>query len=134
MVSCTSCGELVPAGKRFCGSCGQAITLHCALCGAENRAGVRFCEECGAPMAGAESIGQSAPLTTSPTAVPQTSAPAPRASAPTPQEERRLVTALFCDLVGFTPIAEQLDPEEVRDIQADYFDRMAEQIERYGGT
>jgi adenylate cyclase len=37
-------------------------------------------------------------------------------------------------LVGFTPIAEQLDPEEVRDIQTDYFGRMAEQIERYGGT
>ena len=44
------------------------------------------------------------------------------------------MTALFCDLVGFTPLSEQLDPEEVRDIQADYFGRMAEQIERYGGV
>ena len=51
-----------------------------------------------------------------------------------PQEERRLVTALFCDLVGFTPLSEQLDPEEVRDLQAEYFGRMAEQIEQYGGT
>jgi len=51
-----------------------------------------------------------------------------------PQEERRLVTALFCDLVGFTPLSERLDPEEVRDIQANYFSSMAEQIERYGGT
>jgi adenylate cyclase len=51
-----------------------------------------------------------------------------------PQEERRLVTVLFCDLVGFTPLAEQLDPEEVRDLQALYFDVMSAQIERYGGT
>jgi class 3 adenylate cyclase/tetratricopeptide (TPR) repeat protein len=50
------------------------------------------------------------------------------------QEERRLVTALFCDLVGFTPLSEQLDPEEVRDIQAAYFSAMSGQIERYGGT
>jgi class 3 adenylate cyclase len=51
-----------------------------------------------------------------------------------PQEERRLVTALFCDLVGFTPASERLDPEEVRDIQAAYFEAMGTQIERYGGT
>src|SRR5205823_614742 len=57
----------------------------------------------------------------------------PTPAAP-PAEERRLVTALFCDLVGFTPLSESLDPEEVRDVQADYFGRMAEQIERYGGT
>jgi adenylate cyclase len=44
------------------------------------------------------------------------------------------VTALFCDLVGFTPLSEQLDPEEVRDIQAAYFEQMSAQIERYGGT
>ena len=51
-----------------------------------------------------------------------------------PAEERRLVTALFCDLVGFTPISEILDPEEIRDIQAAYFEQMSAQIERYGGT
>ena len=50
-----------------------------------------------------------------------------------PEEERRLVTALFCDLVGFTPLSESLDPEEVRDIQAAYFSAMSSQIERYGG-
>lgn len=51
-----------------------------------------------------------------------------------PSEERRLVTALFCDLVGFTPLSEQLDPEEVRDLQGEYFARMRDQIERYGGV
>jgi class 3 adenylate cyclase len=59
---------------------------------------------------------------------------APLAPAAPAAEERRLVTALFCDLVGFTPLSERLDPEEVRDIQADYFGRMSEQIERYGGV
>jgi adenylate cyclase len=45
-----------------------------------------------------------------------------------------LVTAVFCDLVGFTPISEAMDPEEIRDIQAAYFEQMSVQIERYGGT
>ncbi|MGH2448111.1 MAG: ATP-binding protein, partial [Chloroflexota bacterium] len=44
------------------------------------------------------------------------------------------MTALFCDLVGFTPLSESLDPEEVRDIQAAYFDAMAALVERFGGT
>jgi len=51
-----------------------------------------------------------------------------------PTDERRLVTALFCDLVGFTPLSAQLDPEEVRELQAAYFGAMSRQIERYGGT
>jgi class 3 adenylate cyclase/tetratricopeptide (TPR) repeat protein len=48
--------------------------------------------------------------------------------------ERRLVTALFADLVGFTPLSERLDPEEVRAIQARYFSQMCAEIARYGGT
>jgi len=59
----------------------------------------------------------------------------PSAAQPLPalEEERRLVTALFCDLVGFTPLSERLDPEEVREIQAAYFGALSRQIERYGG-
>ncbi len=49
------------------------------------------------------------------------------------QEERRLVTTLFCDLVGFTPLAESLDPEEVREIQAAYFGVVTAQVARFGG-
>jgi class 3 adenylate cyclase len=44
------------------------------------------------------------------------------------------VTALFCDLVGFTPLSERLDPEDVRDIQGEYSEAMSGQVERYGGT
>jgi len=58
----------------------------------------------------------------------------PSTSLSRPTDERRLVTALFCDLVGFTPLSAQLDPEEVRELQAAYFGAMSRQIERYGGT
>ena len=51
-----------------------------------------------------------------------------------PVAERRLVTVLFADLVGFTSLSEGRDPEEVRELLSRYFDVAREQIERYGGT
>ncbi|HZU61890.1 MAG TPA: adenylate/guanylate cyclase domain-containing protein, partial [Solirubrobacteraceae bacterium] len=48
--------------------------------------------------------------------------------------ERRLVSVLFADLVGFTTLSEHRDPEEVRDLLSRYFDRCRSLIERYGGT
>ncbi len=47
--------------------------------------------------------------------------------------ERRIVTVLFADLVGFTPLSERLDPEDVGTIQDAYFGAVAATIERYGG-
>src|SRR6185437_7118408 len=49
-------------------------------------------------------------------------------------EERKVVTVLFADLVGFTARAERLDPEDVRAILTPYFARVREQIEAFGGT
>jgi class 3 adenylate cyclase/tetratricopeptide (TPR) repeat protein len=54
--------------------------------------------------------------------------------SPPVEEERRLVTALFCDLVGFTPLSESLDPEEVRQIQGMYFTQMSAELYRFGGS
>jgi class 3 adenylate cyclase len=49
-------------------------------------------------------------------------------------EERKVVTILFADLVGFTARAEQLDPEDVRAILTPYFARVRTEIEKFGGT
>jgi adenylate cyclase len=49
-------------------------------------------------------------------------------------EERRLVTVLFVDMVGFTSRSESADPEDVREIQRAYFDAASAEIERFGGT
>jgi len=49
-------------------------------------------------------------------------------------EERKVVTCLFCDLVGFTARAERLDPEDVRALLAPYHARVRADLERHGGT
>lgn len=48
--------------------------------------------------------------------------------------ERRIVSVLFADLVGFTPLSERLDAEDVATVQDAYFAATRETIERYGGT
>ena len=50
------------------------------------------------------------------------------------REERKVVTCLFCDLVGFTARAEQMDPEDVRRLLQPYHARVRSELERYGGT
>ncbi len=50
------------------------------------------------------------------------------------REERKVVTVLFTDLVGFTSRAEELDPEDVRAMLTPYYARLREQIEQRGGT
>jgi class 3 adenylate cyclase len=79
----------------------------CPACGHENQVGAKFCSECGVSLA---------------------------ASAAAPREERKIVTVLFADLVGFTSRAEELDPEDVRALLAPYHVRMRTVLERFGGT
>ncbi len=80
----------------------------CPSCGAEVADGARFCSNCGAQQ-------------------PE------RAAAP-PVEERRFVTILFVDLVGFTERSDLADPEDVRTSLVPYHARAKAIIERYGGT
>ena len=51
-----------------------------------------------------------------------------------PVAERRLVSVLFADLVGFTPFAEERDAEDVREVLTRYFDLAPKVIGHYGGT
>ena len=52
----------------------------------------------------------------------------------TTRRERKVVTVVFCDLVGFTQRAERLDPEDVEALLGPYHERLRTELERYGGT
>ena len=80
--------------------------LTCARCGQENPDLSKFCNACGAALA----------------------APG------RPGEERRIVSVLFVDLVGFTGRAEQLDPEDVRAILTPYYEHVRAELQRHGGS
>ena len=117
---CGTCGSQNDAGRKFCVECGAQLAAPCPSCGTPNPGGGKFCGECGV------SLGASA-----------TDAPIETAAAPTPAAqvaERRLVSVLFADLVGFTTISESRDAEDVRELLDGYFGICREIVGRYGGT
>jgi class 3 adenylate cyclase/tetratricopeptide (TPR) repeat protein len=65
---------------------------------------------------------------------PFCTAPLTEQSSASVHEERKVVTILFCDLVGFTAASEAVDPEDVRSRIRPYHARLRQEIERYGGT
>jgi predicted amidophosphoribosyltransferase len=115
---CPNCATENRAGSRFCGGCGVPLSHVCAACGAANDPEMRFCNQCGSALGGAGA---------SP-AVPSASARAESLA------ERRLVSVLFADLVGFTTLSEARDAEEVREILSRYFESCKRLISLYGGT
>src|SRR5918992_1695773 len=88
------------------GEAGASMVL-CPSCGEENPDKAKFCFECATPLK---------------------AAPAPQA------EERKVVSVLFVDLVGFTARSHDADPEDVRAALAPYHQRLKREIERFGGT
>ena len=118
-MTCTVCGTLNEAGRKFCGECGAPLGNLCPECGAGNAASAKFCGDCGANLA----VEQAPPGLAS-----------PLGGGAGGIAERRLVSVLFADLVGFTSIAEHRDPEDVRELLTRYFDTARRLIERYGGT
>ena len=124
-MTCGTCGTENPAGARFCNGCGAQLASVCGSCGAANVPTARFCNECGGRL----EAGSGAPEATRSGAVAGAPSTAPEVSA-----ERRVVSVLFADLVGFTPYAEERDPEEIRELLTRYFDLAREVIGRYGGT
>jgi class 3 adenylate cyclase/tetratricopeptide (TPR) repeat protein len=82
------------------------MSLICPSCGNETPEGFPRCANCGATLE----------------------------AKVAPREERKVVTCLFCDLVGFTSKAEQMDPEDVRKLLQPYHARLRSELERHGGT
>ena len=78
----------------------------CPSCGRENPEDARFCNACGAPLADAGAA----------------------------REQRKVVTVLFCDLVGSTSLGESTDPEALRARMRRYFDDLRAIVERHGGV
>ncbi len=118
---CTSCGIENLAGSKFCKHCGARLAVACPSCGTPHEPDAAFCNQCGTRLvADAASAAARTPVGVLPAA--------------SPIAERRLVSILFADLVGFTALAEGRDPEETRELLSRYFELASDVVGRYGGT
>ncbi|MFN2418077.1 MAG: AAA family ATPase [Candidatus Limnocylindria bacterium] len=113
-MGCSQCGTENLPGAKFCSECAAPLARTCPSCGTGNSSSAKFCSECATALAPSQGSGN--------------------APAKPPVAERRLVTVLFADIVGFTPFAEERDAEEVRETLLSYFEIARETVERYGGT
>jgi class 3 adenylate cyclase/tetratricopeptide (TPR) repeat protein len=116
-MSAPVCGHDNPPRAKFCLECGASLIRQCSHCQAELPPNAKFCLECGA-SAGAVDTRSSAQ---------------PTDAEHAPAGERRQLTVLFCDLVGSTPLSQQLDAEEMRDVVVQYQKVARAAVERWGG-
>src|SRR5665213_2109544 len=126
-MQCRACEGDTPSDKPFCANCGARVAAQCLSCGAGVLEGKPFCANCGSSV-----VVAAAPSTQSFANLGDASSSLEAIDEPV--AERRLCSVLFVDLVGFTPLAESRDPESVRELLSQYFDRAQRIIESYGGT
>jgi len=125
VMSCPACGATVGPEARFCAQCGTSLTGMCPQCGAAAPPRASFCADCGGPLHSETALSFTSQ---------RRALPAEDAIPPAPVAERRLVSVLFADLVGFTRLSESRDPEEVRELLSRYFDVCRAVVGRHGGV
>jgi len=92
------------------------LKADCFYCGAVNPGGGRFCSACGASLGTYKAPTGAAALTLDTAA------------------ERRQLTIMFCDLVGYTALSTQLDPEDLRELIGQYQTLVSAEVRRYDGS
>jgi class 3 adenylate cyclase/tetratricopeptide (TPR) repeat protein len=121
-VTCPACGLTNSGSVGRCAQCGAILANLCASCGSNNPASSNFCGQCGhrlRPLHGDA---------TAPAGLSEDDDEALNARA-----ERRLITVMFCDLVGSTALAEDFDPEDLTEIIVAYRDAVHSIVDDLGG-
>jgi class 3 adenylate cyclase len=132
-MKCSNCSFENAADAKFCENCGQAFARACPNCGNAISAHAKFCKTCGFNLAGG-AAPRSDSLDALRKTAPQNIANKILAERERTEGERKLVTALFTDIVGSTSLAEQMDPEDLREIVSGAHRCVSAAVYRYEGT
>ena len=136
-MNCSSCGALVPPGKRFCADCGAPLSVACPACGSANALTKKFCGDCGQALPAPPPREQTPATPAAPPAGPAPASMGAQAASPLADRatgaERRQLTVMFCDLVGSTALANRLDPEDWQGVIRGYHAAVATAMAPYEG-
>jgi class 3 adenylate cyclase len=139
-MKCRHCGFENPEGAKFCQNCGQPQERLCPNCGTANSVQAKFCLNCGNRLVADAATSASALNPSSEARLARLAAAAPpqlarkMKSAAQVIGERRIVTALFADVVGSTSLTSQMDAEDWTAIMNRAFDLIMPAIYHYEGT
>jgi class 3 adenylate cyclase len=146
---CLTCHYANEDDARFCEQCGQPLDISCPACGSPVKASARFCRHCGQPLVPSPSLTAIAAATALPPLRPpsldgrldqlQRYLPAHLADKILANRgrlagERKLVTVLFADIVGYTALSAQLGEEALFALMDELYELLIHQVHRYEGT
>ncbi|MDY7030560.1 MAG: adenylate/guanylate cyclase domain-containing protein, partial [Thermodesulfobacteriota bacterium] len=136
---CPKCEHVNPEDARFCNGCGNKLELACPECGKGNPTGSRFCNGCGhnlaaSPQPPPQDLSFDEKLEKIQRYLPNGLTDKILAQRGKIEGERKQVTVMFCDMEGFTPLSEKLDPEKVYSIMDEVYEFLIHRVNEYGGT
>jgi class 3 adenylate cyclase/tetratricopeptide (TPR) repeat protein len=133
-MTCPHCHHVNPADARFCTGCGQSLALLCPACQTPNTLDSQFCKACGTFLVTSDALQPAQRSTPSQSYTPRHLADKILAMRSALEGERKQVTVLFADVVGFSTLAGPLDPEDVHTLMDGCFEILTQQVHRYEGT
>jgi class 3 adenylate cyclase/tetratricopeptide (TPR) repeat protein len=135
-MKCPVCDHDAPEGSKFCNECGNKLLLICCECEIENPPGSKFCTECGSAFnaSGPDLSALEEKIDKIQRYLPEGLTQKILTQKDRIEGERKQVTVMFCDLVGFTSMSENLDPEEVYSIMDQVLEILIHKVHDFGGT
>jgi class 3 adenylate cyclase/tetratricopeptide (TPR) repeat protein len=138
-VKCPKCQFEIPEGAKFCNECGSKLEIACSECGKINLLGSKFCNECGHNIAlpkesPKKELSVDEKLAKIQRYLPKDLTEKILAQRDKIEGERKQVTVMFCDMEGFTSLAEKLGSEETYALMDQVYEILIHKVHDYEGT
>jgi len=138
-MKCPQCQFENREGAKFCKECGAKLDLTCPQCGNILSPDSRFCDECGSQLIPSsewapKELSFDEKLTKIQKYLPKGLTEKILSQKDRIEGERKAVTVMFCDMEGFTPLSEQLGPEEAYSIMDKVYEILIHKVHDYEGT
>ena len=139
-MKCPKCQSENPEGSKFCVECGNKIEIICPSCGSVNSPRFKFCNECGqkinlpAEASPPKDLSFDEKLEKIQKYLPKGITEKILAQRDRIEGERKQITVMFCDMEGFTHLAEKLGPEEAYSIMDQVYEILIHKVHDYEGT
>jgi class 3 adenylate cyclase/tetratricopeptide (TPR) repeat protein len=138
-MQCPKCQFENPEGVKFCGECGAKLERLCPSCNSSSPPNFKFCGECGHKLdvlveTSSKDLSFDEKLTKIQKYLPKGLTEKILSQRDRIEGERKQVTVLFCDMVGFTALSERIGPDDAYGIMDQVYEILIHKVHDYEGT